>query len=130
MTTALAFCANTRISLIDLPGTELIDIPQASLQAAFHRHFGRDTGSLYWFNRAKALELKLAGRGYGRQTPTPGQDLSESATDLGPSAMTTSAAPTRANTVGAPRVTSLVTSANALIVAVCIPIDRNDHVCC
>ncbi len=31
MTTALAFCANTRVSLIDLPGTEHIDIPQASL---------------------------------------------------------------------------------------------------
>ena len=43
--------------------------------------------------------------------------------------MTTSAAPTRASTVGAPSVTSLVTSVNALIVAVRIPIDRNDHVC-
>ena len=30
MTTALAFCTNTRVSLIDLPGTEHIDIPQAS----------------------------------------------------------------------------------------------------
>jgi hypothetical protein len=64
------------------------------------------------------------------QLQHPAKTCPESATDLGPSAMTTSAAPTRANTAGAPRLTSFVTNVNALIVAVCIPIDRDDHVCC
>ncbi|BBY38926.1 hypothetical protein MMAN_30600 [Mycobacterium mantenii] len=43
---------------------------------------------------------------------------------------TGTAAPTGANTVGAPSVTSLVIIANAPIVAVSVPIDRNDHVGC
>ena len=130
MTTALAFCANTRVSRIDLAGTEPIDIPQASLRAAVHRYFGPDTGSRYWFNRAKALELNSLAEAMADKLQHLAKTCPKSATDLGPSATTTSAAPTRANTVGAPRVTSLETSANALIVAVCIPIDRNDHVCC
>jgi hypothetical protein len=57
MTKSLAFCANTRVSRIDLPRTEPIDDPQASLQAAVHRRFGPDTGSRYWLNRAKTLEF-------------------------------------------------------------------------
>lgn len=43
---------------------------------------------------------------------------------------TGTAAPTRANTIGAPSVTSLVTIANAPIVAISVRIDRNDHVGC
>jgi XFP C-terminal domain len=62
---------------------------------------------------------------------THGRDLPEIRNwTWNPPAMTTSEALMRANTVGTPSVTSLVTIANALIVAVCIPIDRNDHVCC
>jgi hypothetical protein len=100
MTTALAFCANTRVSRIDLAGTEPIDIPQASLHAAIHRHFGPDTGSRYWFNRAKTLQLNSLAEAMVDQLQHPAKTCPESATDLGPSAMTTSAAPTRANTAG------------------------------
>jgi hypothetical protein len=57
MTTSLAFCANTGVSLIDLPPTEPSDDPQASPQAAVQCHFGPDTGSRYWLNRAKTLEF-------------------------------------------------------------------------
>jgi hypothetical protein len=57
MTTSLAFCAHTGVSLIDLSRTEPIDDPQASLQAAVPCHFGPDTGSRYWLNRARTLEF-------------------------------------------------------------------------
>jgi hypothetical protein len=57
MTTSLAFRANTRVSVIDLPRTEPIDDPQAALQLAVHWHFGSDTGLRYWLNRAKTLEF-------------------------------------------------------------------------
>lgn len=45
------------------------------------------------------------------------------------SAMPTSAASTRANTVGAPSGTSIRIIVNAPIVAACISIGRNFHVC-
>jgi hypothetical protein len=56
MTTSLAFCANTGVSLIDLPRTEPIDDPQASSKAALQWHSGPDTRSRYWLDRAKTLE--------------------------------------------------------------------------
>jgi hypothetical protein len=56
MTSSLAFCAHTGVSLIDLPRTEPNDDPQASLQAAVQWHFGPDTRPRYWLNRAKTLE--------------------------------------------------------------------------
>jgi hypothetical protein len=57
MTTSLAFCANTGVSLIDLPWTEPNDDPQESLQAAVQWHFGPNTRSRYLLNRAKTLEF-------------------------------------------------------------------------
>lgn len=63
-------------------------------------------GSRYWPNRAKTLQFNSE----------PMDPLQQ--------------APTGATTVDAPSVTSLVTSANTLVIAVRIPIDRNDHVCC
>ncbi|ORV53722.1 hypothetical protein AWC03_19395 [Mycobacterium europaeum] len=65
-------------------------------------------GSRDWFNRAKMLEFN-----------SPAEPMD-----------TLQQAPTGATTVDAPGVTSFVTGANALVVAVRIPIDRNDHVCC
>ena len=83
MTTALAFCANTRVSRIDLAGTEPIDIPQASLRAAVHRYFGPDTGSRYWFSRAKALELNSLVEAMADTLQHPAKTCPKSATDLG-----------------------------------------------
>ena len=58
MTTSLAFCANTGVSLLDpLPQTEPFDDPQASLRVAVRWHFGPNTGSRDWLNRTKALEF-------------------------------------------------------------------------
>jgi len=57
MTNSLAFCANTGVSQIELPRTEPNDDPQASFQAAVQCHFGPDTGSRYWLNRARTLEF-------------------------------------------------------------------------
>jgi hypothetical protein len=71
MTTSLAFCANPRVSLINLPRTEPIDDPQAFLQAAVHRHFGPDTGSRYWLNRAKTLELNSLAEAMADKLPHP-----------------------------------------------------------
>jgi hypothetical protein len=44
-------------SLIDLPRSEPIDDPQAYLRAALEWHFGPETGSPYWLERAKTLEF-------------------------------------------------------------------------
>ena len=114
MTTSLAFRANIGVSVIDLPRTEPIDDPRASLQAAVHWHFGPDTGSRYWLNRAKTLEFNslteaMADKLQHHGLQHHGQDPSEIDNW----------------TWDPPQ-----SSANALIIAVCIPIDRNDHVCC
>ncbi|MDT5025175.1 MAG: hypothetical protein QOE61_1601, partial [Micromonosporaceae bacterium] len=45
------------LSLIDLPRFEPIDDPQAYLRAALQWHFGPETGSPYWLNRAKTLDF-------------------------------------------------------------------------
>jgi hypothetical protein len=57
MVTSRAFCANTGVRLIDLPRTEPTNDPQASLRATVQWHFGLDTGSRYWLDRAKTLEF-------------------------------------------------------------------------
>jgi acyl-CoA synthetase (AMP-forming)/AMP-acid ligase II len=44
-------------SLIDLPRSEPISDPNAYLRAAVHWHFGEDTGSPYWLERAKKLDF-------------------------------------------------------------------------
>src|SRR5258705_12560144 len=44
-------------SLIDLPRIEPIDDPQAYLQAVLQWHFGPNTGSRYWLERAEMLDF-------------------------------------------------------------------------
>jgi phenylacetate-coenzyme A ligase PaaK-like adenylate-forming protein len=44
-------------SLIDLPRTEPVADPQAYLREAMQWHFGHQTGSPYWLNRAKTLDF-------------------------------------------------------------------------
>ncbi len=85
MTTSVAFCANTRVSLIDLPRTEPIDDPQASLQLAVHWHFGPDTGSRYWLNLAKTLEFNSLAEAMADklQHPRP-RPVRNPQLDLGP----------------------------------------------
>jgi hypothetical protein len=128
MTTSLAFCANTSVCLIDLPRTEPIDDPQSSLQAAVHWALRPRHQIAVLAQPGEDARLYLAGRGDGRanssnttatSTPTA-KTCPKSATEPGTSQRIASAAPTRANMVGAPSVTNLVTIANALIVAVCI----------
>lgn len=54
MTTSLAFCANTGAPLIEGHRIAPAHDPQTS-KAAVEWHFGPDTGSRYWLNRAKTL---------------------------------------------------------------------------
>ncbi len=130
MTASLAFCANTRVSLRDLPRTAPVADPQASLQTAVHRDFAPDTGSRYRLNRAKTLEFdslaEVTADNLQHLRPRPVRNPQLTwplrnddvfGADAGEHGRPTSAR-------------SHVTSANAPIVADCIPIDRNDHGCC
>ena len=56
MTTSLAFCANTGAPLIEGHRIAPAHDPQTS-KAAVEWHFGPDTGSRYWLNRAKTLKF-------------------------------------------------------------------------
>jgi hypothetical protein len=56
MTTSLAFCANTGTPLIEVHRIAPAHDPQAST-AAVEWHFGPDTGSRYWLNRAQTLKF-------------------------------------------------------------------------
>jgi phenylacetate-coenzyme A ligase PaaK-like adenylate-forming protein len=48
---------HTDFSLIDLPRAQPIEDPQAYLKAVVQWHFGPDTRSTYWLNRAKDLDF-------------------------------------------------------------------------
>jgi hypothetical protein len=76
MTTSLVFRANIRVSVIDLPRTEPIDDPRASLQAAVHWRFGPDTGSRYWLN-PKTLKFNSVAEAMADKRQHHGQDPSE-----------------------------------------------------
>ncbi len=56
MTTSLAFCANAGAPLIEVHRIAPDHDPQAS-KAAVEWHFGPDTGSRYWLNRAQTLKF-------------------------------------------------------------------------
>lgn len=53
----IEFDAGGDLSLIDLARLDSIDDPQAYLQAAVQWHFGPDSGSRYWLERAKSLDF-------------------------------------------------------------------------
>jgi hypothetical protein len=57
MTTSLAFCANTGVSLIYLPRTEPNDDPQASLLAAVQWHFGLNEPTVSYATRRLSTHL-------------------------------------------------------------------------
>ena len=57
MVTSRAFCANTGVCPIDLPRTEPINDPRASLRATVQWHLGLETGLRYWLDGAKAREF-------------------------------------------------------------------------
>jgi hypothetical protein len=69
--------ANIRVSVIDPPRTERIDDPRASRPTPVHWHFGPDTGSRYWLNRAKTLDFNSMTEAMADELQHRGQDPSE-----------------------------------------------------